>query len=97
MVCHISSIWNELNKQLKGNSNLEYVKISKSGIVMYFETIENICFSIKVFNGEFLFKVKECEYHSIKVLEGIELVRNFIEEHKTILRIFEFNGDEEYE
>ena len=42
MVCHIDSIWNELNEQLKGNSNLEYVKISKSGIVMYFETIENI-------------------------------------------------------
>lgn len=53
MVCHIGSIWNELNEQLKGNSNLEYVKISKSGIVMYFETIENICFSIKVFNDEF--------------------------------------------
>ena len=47
MTCHISSIWNELNKQLKGNSNLEYVKISKSGIVMYFETIENICFQLK--------------------------------------------------
>lgn len=91
MVCHISSIWNELNKQLKGNSNLEYVKISKSGIVMYFETIENICFSIKVFNDEFSFKVKECEYHPINVLESIELVRSFIEEHKTILRIFEFN------
>lgn len=97
MVYHISSIWNELNEQLKGNSNLEYVKISKSGIVMYFETIENICFSIKVFNGEFSFKVKECEYHSINVLESIELVRNFIEEHKTILRMFEFSGDGEYE
>lgn len=88
MVCHISSIWNELNEQLKGNSNLEYVEISKSGIVMYFETIENICFS---------FKVKECEYHPINVLESIELVRNFIEEHKTILKMFEFSGDGEYE
>ena len=57
MVFHISSIWNELIEQLKGNSNIEYVEISKSGIVMYFETIENICFSIKVFNGEFSFKV----------------------------------------
>lgn len=97
MVCHIGSIWNELNEQLKGNSNLEYVKISKSGIVMYFETIENICFSIKVFNNEFSFKVKECEYHPINVLESIELVRNFIEEHKTILKMFEFSGDGEYE
>jgi hypothetical protein len=97
MVCHISSIWNELNEQLKGNSNIEYVEISKSGIVMYFETIENICFSIKVFNGEFSFKVKECEYHPINVLESIELVRNFIEEHKTILKMFEFSGDGEYE
>ena len=89
----VSGIWNELNEQLKGNSTLEYVKISKSGIVMYFETIENICFSIKVFHGEFSFKVKECEYHSINVLEGVELVRSFIEEHKTVLKMFEFGED----
>ena len=52
---------------------------------------------IKVFNDEFSFKVKECEYHPINVLESIELVRSFIEEHKTILKMFEFSGDGEYE
>lgn len=83
-----------LNKQLEGRAVLEHIKTDKSGIMMYFETIENICFSIKVFNDEFSFKVKECEYHPINVLESIELVRNFIdEEHKTILRMFEFSGD----
>ena len=39
----------------------------------------------------------ECEYHPINVLESIGLVRNFIEEHKTILKMFEFSGDGEYE
>ena len=91
------SIWSDLNKQLEGRAVLEHIKTDKSGIMMYFETIENICFSIKVFNDEFSFKVKECEYHPINVLESIELVRNFIEEHKTILRMFEFSGDGEYE
>ena len=84
------SIWSDLNKQLEGIAVLEYIKTDESGTMMYFETIENICFSIKVFHGEFSFKVKECKYHPINVLESIELVRSFIEEHKTILRMFEF-------
>ena len=75
-----------------------YVKTDESGIMMYFETIENICFSVKVFRDEFFsFKVKECKYHPINVLETIELIRSFIEEHKTILRMFEFRCNEEYE
>lgn len=91
------SIWSDLNKQLEGIAVLDCIEIDKSGIEMYFETIENICFSIKVFHGEFSFKVKECEYHPINVLESIELIRNFIEEHKTILRMFEFGRNGEYE
>lgn len=90
MVGKIGSIWDGLNEKLKGNAVLEYVKTSKSGIAMYFETIENICFSIKVFHGEFSFKVKECEYHPISILESIEIIRSFIEENKSILKMFEF-------
>lgn len=91
------SIWSDLNKQLEGIAVLDCIEIDESGIEMYFETIENICFSIKVFRGEFSFKVKECEYHPINVLESIELIRNFIEEYKTILRMFEFGRNGEYE
>ena len=91
------NIWSNLTEKLDGKSNVEYIQISKSGITIYFETRENICFSVKIFHDEISFKVKECEYHSMSLLESILIIGNFLEEHKTILKMFEVEDNGEYE
>ena len=91
-----NNIWNNLTEKLDGKSNVEYIQISKSGITIYFETRENICFSVKIFHDEISFKVKENEYHSINLLESIIIIGSFLEENKGILEMFELKDDREY-
>lgn len=91
-----NNIWNNLTEKLDGKSNVEYIQISKSGMTIYFETRENICFLVKIFHDEFSFKVKENEYHSMSLLESILIIGNFLEENKGILEMFGLEDDGEY-